>query len=404
MKKTILVLIFTIIALSWSDAFAKNTKAKYVFYFIGDGMGFSHISIAEAYQAHLQGKNGSTPLSFTQFPVMGMATTYSASNMVTCSSAAGTALSTGYKTNNGFLGVLPDSSKVESISYKIHKAGYKVGITTTVSLDHATPGAFYANSTSRDNYYEISQQLPSSQFEFFGGGGFISPNGKDKNLTSSYDNVEEMGYIIASGIDDYKAKKQEGKKMVLLQKEGKESHELKYAIDMKEGDMKLSDIVSAATDFLNNKKGFFLMAEGGKIDWGGHANDAKTTIMEVIDFSNAITVAYNFYLEHPDETLIVVTADHETGGFSMAREKGYQVYLDELKELSGSKDFNKDEDYSKKVDLATEKARLSWTTKSHSGVAVPVFAIGQGSNLFSGRMDNTEIPKKICTAMGVKFE
>ena len=145
-------------------------QAKYVFYFIGDGMGFSHVALTEAYNAAKENKIGSEPLAFTQFPAMGMATTYSASNMITCSSAAGTALSTGFKTNNHMLGVDPDTNDVYSIAKFIHDNGYKVGVMSTVTIDHATPASFYAHAAYRNDYYAIAAQLPESGYEFFGGG------------------------------------------------------------------------------------------------------------------------------------------------------------------------------------------------------------------------------------------
>ena len=172
-------------------------QAKYVFYFIGDGMGFSHISLTEGYKATAEGKIGNEPLCFSQFPVMGMATSYSANKYITCSSAAGTALATGSKTNNGMLGTAPDSPNLTAISYKIHNAGFSVGITTSVTIDHATPGSFYANSTARSDYYSIGEQLASSGFEFFGGGGFYGAKDKREAEKSLYDLAAENGYSIA---------------------------------------------------------------------------------------------------------------------------------------------------------------------------------------------------------------
>lgn len=392
MNKKLLPLILIFAMLISACNCCRERDAKYVFYFIGDGMGFSHVSIAEAYQNY-------EPLSFTQFPVLGMATTYSSSNNITCSSAAGTALSTGYKTNNGFLGVTPDTIDLKSISYKIHEKGIPVGIMTSVQIDHATPAAFYAHNTNRNDYYSIASELPTSGFEFFGGGGFINPTGKQKDKPSLYDLVESQGYTIASGLDDFNAKKENSEKIILLQEEGRESGALPYVIDRKENDLKLSEIVSSAIEYLENEKGFFIMAEGGRIDWGAHSNDAKATILETLDLSEAVAVAYNFYKKHPDNTLIVVTADHETGGFAFGRTSGYKVFFDKLGPQSVSKDSKQDPN----IDKYNEEAHLGWTTPSHTGGAVPVFAIGTHSSSFAGRMDNTDIPKKICAAMGIDF-
>lgn len=382
-------------------------KAKYVFYFIGDGMGFSHIALTEAYLATREGKIGSNPVCFSQFPVMGMATTYSHSNYITCSSAAGTALSTGYKTNNGMLGVTPDTSDLTSISYKIHEAGYPVGIMTTVTIDHATPGAFYARSANRNDYYKIATQLPKTNFEFFGGGGFVSPTGKEKDQPSVYGMLEEDGYTVAYGMEDYASKKASAEKMVLFQEKGKEDNILPYAIERKENDLTLKQVVEAAIEFLDKGNGFFVMAEGGKIDWAAHSNDIANTIFETLDMSDAIEVAYRFYEKHPDETLIVVTADHETGGVALGRNKGYVFDLsgvDSIAALRQSAGTNVQNYMDQKtLDADSEKAMIGWTTISHTGGAVPVFAVGAGSEAFAGRMDNTDIPKKICAAMGVAY-
>lgn len=412
MKKSavLLLLLFSFASFTSCSDCCETPKAKYVFYFIGDGMGFSHVSGAEAYLSYINsGKIGREPLSFTKFPVLGMASTYSASNDITCSSAAGTALSTGYKTNNHFLGVAPDSSNLTSIAYNIKEAGFPVGIMTTVSIDHATPASFYANSISRSDYYLISKQLSESGFDFFAGGGFLLPEGKNKDLPSTYDMAKSAGYSIAAGLEEFNALKDSSDKVILLQKNGIQSTELPYAIDRKEGDLTLSQIVKSAIDFLDKGDGFFIMAEGGKIDWAAHANDAKGTFLEVLDLSAAVDVAYQFYLEHPDETLIVVTADHETGGIALGRESGYSLFFDKLARQTHSKDgavtaANYENSNTKdEIDVFNKDAKIGWTTGSHTGGNVPVFAIGAGSELFSGRMDNTEIPKRICSTMGVNF-
>ena len=384
----------------------KEKQAKYVFYFIGDGMGFSHISLTEGYKATVEGKIGNEPLCFTQFPVMGMATSYSANKYITCSSAAGTALATGNKTNNGMLGTAPDSSNLTAISYKIHKAGIPVGVTTSVTIDHATPGAFYANSTARSDYYSIGEQLATSGFEFFGGGGFYGAKDKREAEKSLYDLAAENGYSIAYGIDEYAAAKEGAEKMILFQKMEKRNNDLPYVSERVEGDLTLPEVVESAIDFLDNSNGFFLMVEGGKIDWAAHSNDLAGTIFEMLDFDQAIAFAYEFYKKHPQETLIVVTADHETGGVTLGREKGYAYDLSVVKPAGqaateGTDVSNYMNDISK--DSLSIVAKIGWTTTSHTGGAVPVFAVGAGSGMFAGRQDNTDIPKKICKAMGVEF-
>lgn len=403
MKRTFrIIALIAAIAVSTSAFGAK--KAKYVFLFIGDGMGFSAVSLAEAYQAQERGVNASDPLCFTQFPVLGMATNYSANKPITCSSAAGTAIATGSKTNNGMLGMAPDSTtKYTSIAYKIHDAGYKIGIMSTVQMNHATPAAFYGHNIKRGNYYEIGQELPKTGFEFFGGGGFLHVNGKDKDLPSLYTYMDKAGYTVARGLDEFKSKKCD--RIMLTQKEDYDKT-LPYSLGRKEDDLTLAQVVDAAILTLENSKGFFIMAEGGLIDYAAHSNNAIGVITETIDMDAAIKVAYEFYLKHPKETLIIVTADHETGGVSLGYKKGYNMDLSVFKDIKENASTNDVEKYmDDKVVLKekSEKASIGWTTTSHTGAAVPVWAIGNGSEQFAGRQDNTEISRKICKAMGVKF-
>lgn len=398
-----MLVLFTI-----SSCETKEKKAKYVFLFIGDGMGFSHIALTEGYKATKEGKIGSTPLRFTQFPVMGMATTYSASNYITCSSAAGTALSTGSKTKNHMLGVDPDTVNLKSISYKIHEAGIPVGIMTSVTIDHATPAAFYGHSAARSDYYGIASELPLTGFEFFGGGGFEGTKDKRDSTKSLYDLVVENGYTVAYGLEDYQTKKGTAEKVILFQEKGKENSILPYVMERGQNDLTLPQVVTEAVEFLEKDgKGFFIMAEGGKIDWAAHSNDVAGTIFETLDMDQAIGVAYQFYLKHPDETLIVVTADHETGGVSLGRTKGYNFDLSIVPQPAGQHGEKEAtvENYMDGVpaDSLSAKAMIGWTTSSHTGGAVPVFAIGAGSEKFAGRMDNTDIPKRICGAMGITF-
>lgn len=401
MKK---IALFALLALIPILSTAQEQKAKYVFYFIGDGMGFNHVSLAEYWLGYTQGVFDSRPLSFSQFPVLGWAVTHSESNLITDSAAAGTALSTGTKTKNGMLGTAPDSSALKSIAYKIHDAGYRVGISSTVGINHATPGAFYGHSASRSDYYSIASEIPSTGFEFFAGGGAIESNGEDGDETSVYEAIEDSGYVIAEGMDDFADKKDEAGKMMLLQENGRLKTELPYAIDMKDTDMTHADLVSASIDFLYDEDcpGFFIMSEGGKIDWASHGNDTKAVILETLSLSDAVAEAVEFYNAHPDETLIIVTADHETGGLTLSWEKGYDLLFDKLEEIHCSKDMVSEEEREHMNDVSHE-AHIGWTTGDHSGANVPVFAIGAGSTLFSGRMDNTEIPKKICEAMGIRF-
>ena len=404
MKKIILslYLVITLVFIS-NTTFGQHKsisqKAKYVFVFIGDGMSQSHVSLAEAYLATQRGVIGNDLLSFSKFPVISLVSTFSLNSYITDSAASGTALSTGSKTDNGMLGVDPKGNKFKSITYKIHEKGIPIGIISTVTLDHATPAAYYANSGKRGDYYDIALQLPQTGFEFFGGGGFINPTGKEKNMPEIYKIIADKGYKIARGVTEMKSVKK-GEKVIMLQPDGKEG-ELPFAIDRKEGDLMLKDVVSAAIEHLYSKKGFFIMAEGGKIDWAAHSNDGKTDILEVLDFADAVEVAYQFYLKHPKETLILVTADHDTGGLSLGSTKGYTLNLKALDSQSGSMAVYKDSTEAYR-DL-NKKAFIGWTSTSHSGITVPLYSIGTGSINFNGRIDNTDIPKLILKSMNIPF-
>lgn len=461
MKRLIYALFFVLVSV------VANGQAKYVFYFIGDGMGVNQVNGTEMYLAELAGRIGVEPLCFTQFPVASMASTFSATNSVTDSSAGGTALATGHKTYNGAIGLDDQKNRIVSIAEQAKKAGKKVGIATSVSIDHATPAAFYAHQPDRDMYYEIATDLPKANFDFYAGSGFLKPTttADKKTAPSIFPLIEEAGYVIARGYDDFKTKSPKANKMVLIQKEGADSGSIPYAIDMEEGDLTLSQITESALSFLtkSNNKGFFLMIEGGKIDWSCHGNDAATTFHEVKDMDNAIKIAYEFYKKHPKETLIVVTADHETGGIvlgtgkyalnlkalqyqkksqdvlsahmsALRKEKNNHVSWEDMKALLAAEmgfwkelpltwkqervlrdEFEEsfvknkvvfaESMYSKSEPLASRAkevinqiAMVGWTSGGHSAGYVPVFAIGAGSELFQGKMDNIEIPKRIAKA------
>lgn len=465
MKKLIYTLFFVLISV------VANGQAKYVFYFIGDGMGVNQVNGTEMYQAELQnGRIGVEPLLFTQFPVATMATTFSATNSVTDSAAAGTALATGQKTYNHAISVGEDKNVIQTVAEKAKKAGKKVGVTTSVSVDHATPAAFYAHQPDRGMNYEIALDLPKANFDFYAGGGFLKPNTSfdKKEVPSIFPIFEESGYTVARGYNDYKAKAGKADKMILIQEEGANPSCLPYAIDRKEGDLTLAQITESAIDFLTKgkNKGFFLMVEGGKIDWACHANDAATVFNEVKDMDDAVKVAYEFYKKHPKETLIVVTADHETGGIvlgtgkyalnlkalqyqkhsadglsqrisELRKSKGNKVTWEDMKTFLGEEmgletipyfvgtgkklrdEFEKsfvknkvvfaESMYSKSEPMAArakevmdEISMVGWVSGGHSAGFVPVFAIGAGSHLFGEKIDNTEIPKRIAKAAGYK--
>ena len=409
---------------------------KYIFYFIGDGMGPSHVLGTELYLGEKEGVIGRPhKLCFTQFPQTAFVTTFSASNGVTDSAASGTALSTGSKSNNGYIGIDANGNNVYSVALQAKEAGMAVGVATTVCINHATPSAFYAHNLNRNNYNEIAQWMLTANYDFYAGG---DARCSDKERKELYSKAEKQGYTIARGFEDYKHKANKANKMMLYQREV--AIEIPYTIDRNNDDLTLAQITEAGIDFLEDKsdKGFFMMIEGGKIDYASHNDDAATMFHEVMDFNKAIEVAFEFYKKHKDETLIIVTADHETGGIVLGYSGEYKLNLraiekqkvsvermkeillaekettwgrvNELLEENIGIATRKDKEENEKViidkNLASElafeamhklnrEALLSWASYNHSGTFVPLFAIGNSSDLFHGVIDNTDIPKII---------
>lgn len=466
-KLSILSLLLLFIAIS---GYAQ--KAKYVFYFIGDGMGVNHVNAAETYLGALEGRIGITPLCFPSFPYAAMVNTQSGTNGITDSAAAGTALATGHKSHNGTLGLKSDQqTRVNSIAQWAHDAGAAVGVTTSVTVDHATPGAFYAHVKGRGEAWNIEQDLLRSDYDFFAASDFSKPENPEAGQPDMYELAKQKGYTVVRGYKAYQKAAKKAGKMILFQPGNGSMNDrgsIPYAIDRTDEDLTLSDITRAAINFLTKKQaekdGFFLMVEGGKIDYAGHANDAAPMIQELIDMDNAVKVAFEFYQQHPDETLIVVTADHETGGMvlgtgaydlslgnlryqtmsvvKLGKElhklhdqygDGYTLdvvkgflrqnfgFWDKLKLTEGQEKrletaFNnimsgKGQDtkslYQKDDELATavrlimqEQAQIHWAHGSHSNSYVPAYAIGVGAEQFTGRIDNTDIPKRMAKIAG----
>ena len=449
-------------------------KAKYVFYFIGDGMGVNQVNAAETYLGALQGRIGIQPLCFPSFPYSAFVNTQSATNGVTDSAAGGTALACGQKTKNGTLGMLKDlTTSVSSIADWARQSGAAVGITTSVAIDHATPAAFYAHVKERHEQYTIGKQLVESANDFYAGSDFTIPTDPEyPNGPTLYEEANAKGFTISRGYADYQKRAANAKKMILLQSEEAskaDRYSIPYALDRKDGDLTLTDITRAGIDFLmkkqGEKNGFFMMIEGGKIDWACHANDLAF-IPELIDMDNAVKVAYDFYKQHPDETLIIVTADHETGGIVLSRGlyeinlaavgnqritieklgkelhkmhdvKGDKLLWDDVKTFLAenfgfwdkisltdeqtqrlvssfkkimdgtSKDqrtlYQNDDELAVTVrNIMSECAQVGWHVTSHSNGYVPCFAIGVGAEQIHGRIDNTEIPKIVAKAAGWK--
>jgi len=308
----------------------KEYNAKYIFYFIGDGMGIQQVNTAQLYADSIL--RDSLGVIFTKFPVAGISTTHAATRYITCSAAAGTALSTGTKTSIGTIGLNANhTDTLFSIAKQFKEVGQKVAILTSVSIDHATPAAFYAHKGSRSSYYEIAKDLLVSNYDFFASGGFVEPYGskKDSGAVSIYQLGAERGIYFTqtfSGVDSLLNVKTNS--IVYSVQNPAPSSTLQYEIDRADSDITLEDITRKAIEVVDNPNGFFMMIEGGKIDWACHDNDAATVINEVLAFSRSVNAAFEFYQKHPNETLIIVTADHETGGMSLGNEaNGYKNFL-----------------------------------------------------------------------------
>ncbi len=341
--KKVFISIFAMLLVFMGGCQVKNSeiRAKYVFLFIGDGMGTNQVYSTELYKAALDGKQGPEDLSFTDFPVETLVTTYSANDLITDSSAAGTAIASGKKTNNGYMNVdTTQTVKFETIAEKAKKAGFKVGILTSVSMDHATPACFYAHQNSRNMYYNISMELPKSGFDYFGGGGFINPNGLNNSQPNSFDNAVDKGYKLVNTREGFDHLKQGDTKILAVNPQIYPKGEFYWDIDHKEGAVSLAEFTRKGIEVLDNPKGFFMMVEGGKIDWACHRNDIATSIHETLAFDDAVKEAIAFYKQHLHETLILVTADHETGGLAMGNNKPLNLGILRYQNIS-SQEFSR---------------------------------------------------------------
>lgn len=290
---------------------AEAKTAKYVFLFIGDGMGLPQRAATSAY-------TGKT-MAIDSMPAQGITTTFANDRFITGSAASATALASGIKTNINYIGVDPDFKPVKTVAEMAREQGKKVGIVSSVSIDHATPAAFYAHVKTRKMYHEIAHALAESGFDFFAGGGLVDPLGKKSDAPKG-DAVEKAranGYKVVADKKAFMALKPGDGKVLAWNKWLQDGQALPYAMDMTGDDITLPEFTQKAIEMLDNDKGFFLMVEGGKIDWACHANDAAASILNTIAFDDAVKKAIDFYKKHPDDTTIVVTGDHECGGLTL---------------------------------------------------------------------------------------
>ncbi|MGN0638986.1 MAG: alkaline phosphatase [Huintestinicola sp.] len=318
----------------------KGKTPKYIFMFIGDGMSYPQIQATADYYSALNDTNNNDildstkVLNFMNFPVAGSASTYDSTSFCPDSASTATSLSTGHKTYSGTINMDETfTTKYETISEKLKEQyGYKVGIVTTVNLNHATPAAYYAHQASRKNYYEIGLEMVESDFDYFAGGALLKPTGADGDKKDIYKVARDAGYkVVKTQAEAEKLSAKDGKSIVIAETLA-DSDSMSYHKDRKADEWTLADYVDKGIEVLDNDKGFFMMVEGGKIDWACHANDAGSTISDTAALSFAVAEAVEFYNEHPDETLILVTGDHETGGLTIGYAgTNYDTYLANLK-------------------------------------------------------------------------
>lgn len=380
--KTRRFLFLTLAALTFL-ASCSEQKPKNVIYLIGDGMGFGAVS------SLLLTEDAKT--GFEMAPVIGLNETCSANNYVTDSPAGGTALATGTRTCNGFLGVGPDSLQLTSILKKAQAMGKKTGIVVNTTLTEATPGAFYAGVTSRKESYKIAEQFTQSNVDIAIGAGLSA-------FINRPDSVDLTEVLINKGYDVYldwrHVLNTQSEKFVGIL-EMSDVHRRNKTRNTTAGAADGAEVCLAAklaanddnidttrfsepTEYLqkactkaleqlskNAPNGFFLMVESAIIDGYGHNNDAEGMIEEMQEFNQTLKALVNYVNEHPN-TLLVVTADHETGGTAVSY-KSHPVN-------------------------APEGLQLSFSTKGHSGTVVPIFAYGAGAENFAGIFKNREIP------------
>lgn len=466
--KILLLALVVVVSISLVGGFVSASSPKYVFYFIGDGLGSSQRQAAEYF---LQVKTGdkNAKLVMNQFPIAGINTTHSTDSLVTDSAAAGTALATGYKTNNGVISQLPDGRNVKTIIEAAEEKGMATGIVSTTRLTHATPAVFASHNPDRNAENEIAYDFLDSGVDYFAGGGYrhFVPQNWEWGKSKRKDNINvaqefyKQGYEIF--LTDY-----DTPKFREFSPEGEEkvfaaftySH-MPYEIDRDPAKIpSIAEMTKKGIEVLEKyDNGFIMMVEGGRIDHACHANDPVGAIHDTLAFDKAVSEAFKFFKKHPDETLIIVVGDHETGGFGLGFGKNYFLKMEALLEAEVSTadvlnygrgkyngnraefyDFiarnlglddltveekNKIEAAMDKVDagntstggsyggydpvaitvthILSERANMYWTTYAHSGTAIPMSSVGIGSSRLGGYKDNTEIATTLASVMGIEL-
>ncbi len=447
-----------------------NKEPKYVFYFIGDGMGASHRDLAEQY-SKWKLEDNEYKLAMNSLPVNFNISTDSLTSIVTDSAAAGTALATGIKTDRDVISMNGEGTEsYTTILEAAQEKGMGTGLVTTVTITHATPASFGAHAASRSEESEIAEQYLNAEYDYMAGGGYqffesAENGGKREEGDSLIPKFEELGYEVDKSMENYEDTDFSTVESYLG------IYEKSYLTDeitqknTERTSPTLAQMVENGIEVLSkDEDGFFMMVEGGYIDGAAHSNDTPTVLHETLAFDDSVQVALDFYEEHPDETLIIVTADHETGGLAI----GYNQYgadfapLDEItvsfgkaiepyllaNDLDGFYNaieenwhvtlteedkadiqnringvdlqvaFGMDEMTAKQYEsmkhmlgfggyatapILAEKTRIGWATQTHTSEPVPTSVIGAGSYNFIGCTDNTDIPKVLAELLDVEI-
>lgn len=439
-------------------ATATAQQPKYIFLFIGDGMGINHVRGTELYNAAVYPDmaNGGE-LSFTRFPVRTFCNTHSASSLVTDSAAAGTALATGVKTSNQALGVDADKQPIKNLGEIASDAGMMVGVASNVPMNHATPSVFYAHNESRRDYNSLFEQYLSSSVDFAAGSTILHRKKQGYTIDLCIEKARKAGIVVTQNSDE--AARVKGRRVLLLS-DSLSRRNLRFTTDRTADDPTIVDYADAAIRYMEREAidcGFFMMIEAGHIDYSAHDNDAVTTFEEINDLSRSVALALEFYERYPDQTLIVVTADHETGGLTLGY-TNYKMALDRLayqrtslESLTAKMQYmrergktsweeiqtllrrelglwdrvrlrEKDEEQLRQiyennflkqgekvvglytsneklaaaaVTILNKRAYVKWTCLNHTGAQVPLFAKGCCAEEFMQCRDNTDVAKII---------
>lgn len=328
--------VLLLVALLLSATLSAKTP-KYIFYCIGDGMSFAHVMATQLFYENGLKSSTTESLVFLDFPVRSAIRTHAHNSSITCSAAAATALATGHKTNLTYIGLDPEGRPLTSIAKQLRDKGYAIGIVTSGQIDDATPAAFYA-SQQRKEVYLIGKEGADSQFDYLAGSALKQPY--TPSQPSLYDYYRQKGYTLCRGIEGYHTHK-EADKILLLDADTAQRSWLPYVIERDPEALGLEFMVQAGIEKLyheKGKKGFFMMIEGASIDHASHPHDIAAAVWETVEFDRSVRLAYDFYLKHPDETLIIVTADHETGGLTLGKDSPYVFHWEYINDQRLSKE------------------------------------------------------------------